>query len=211
MSYTVIAPVGDNLQAIFIGMKEFPTERVVLVSETKNLKEADGLKRKLEDFTIPTEIIEIEGNLMGEMFKIFGGLCSKYEEDKILVNVATGDKMSTCAALSASFANGLKAIGVEGGKTMVLPIIKLSYYNELSDSKLNILENMDTGEFVSMQELSKKLDMSISLLSYHINGNYKYKGLKDFRLVDVKSKSKNLYVRLSKMGELILKGYIKRK
>ena len=51
--------------------------------------------------------------------------------------------------------------------------------------------------------------MSISLLSYHINGNYKHKGLKEFRLVELKEQNKNLLVKLSEIGDLLLKGYIK--
>jgi hypothetical protein len=51
--------------------------------------------------------------------------------------------------------------------------------------------------------------MSVSLLSYHINGNYKYKGLKEYRLVDTKETNKNLLISLSDMGKLLLKGYIK--
>jgi len=53
--------------------------------------------------------------------------------------------------------------------------------------------------------------MSLSLLSYHINGNFKYKGLKEFRLVEIKESNKNVFVRLSEMGNLLLKGYIKPK
>ena len=38
----------------------------------------------------------------------------------------------------------------------------------------------------------KKLKMSISLLSYHINGNLKYKGLKEFRLIELKEENNSL-------------------
>jgi len=79
--------------------------------------------------------------------------------------------------------------------------------NELSDNKMKILKNLSM-EVISLQKLSKKVNMSISLLSYHINGNYKYKGLKEFRLIEVEEKQKQLYVKLSQMGDLLLKGYI---
>ena len=52
MGYVVIAPVGDNLQALFIGMKEFPTEKVILITPKKNLTAARKLAKKLEEFTI---------------------------------------------------------------------------------------------------------------------------------------------------------------
>jgi hypothetical protein len=214
MGYTVIAPVGDNTKALFVGMKQFPTEKVILVTPKPYLKEAEKLVKKLEVFTIKAEIQEIETNIMEEMFRVFGNLCfiHKCEEDKcddLIVNVATGDRVSTCAALSAAFANGLKAFGVIGDQCMLMPIMKLSYYNQLSQNKLEILKNLEAVEYTSLKDLSKKVSMSISLLSYHINGNYKYKGLKEFRLVEVQEKSKQLLVKLSSMGDLLLKGYIK--
>tara|TARA_B100000315_G_C14417801_1_gene514066 strand:- start:190 stop:870 length:681 start_codon:yes stop_codon:yes gene_type:complete len=209
MRYKVIAPVGDNPKALFVGIKEFPTEKVFLVTPSKNIREAQKLRKKLDDFTIQSEIIEISGNMLEEMFEAFGKICSNYNHDEIVVNVATGDRMSTCAALSASFANGLKAFGVSGDDVMVMPIMKLSYYHELSDNKLKILKELDQNDFISLKDLSKKVSMSISLLSYHINGNYKYKGLKEFRLVDVKEQKNQLFIKLSEMGNLILKGYIK--
>lgn len=211
MGYTIIAPVGDNLKALFVGMKEFPTEKVILISPSANIKDAEGLREKLDDFTIKSEIVEIKDNLMEGMFKEFGRICSIYNNDELIVNVATGDRMSTCAALSAAFANGLKAIGVVGNQCMLLPIMKLSYYNELNENKLKILKELKADDYITLKELHKATNMSISLLSYHINGNLKFKGLKEFRLVEVKDKNKNLFVKLSDMGNLLLKGYIQQK
>ena len=211
MGYTVIAPVGDNPKALFVGMKQFPTEKVILITPSDNIDTTKKLTKQLEDFTIKSEIIELKGNMMEDMFKTFAKLVSIYDHDDLITNVATGDRMSTCAALSAAFANGLKAFGIMGDKPFLLPIMKFSYYKELSDNKLRILQEMDFKNYISLKELSQRLDMSISLLSYHINGNYKYKGLKEFRLVEIKEKNKNLMVKLSEMGNLLLKGYIKPK
>jgi len=211
MGYTVLAPVGDNLKALFVGMKEFPTEKVILITPAERLNDAKKLTKKLDEFTINSEIVEIGDNMMEDMFRIFGNICSIYENDDLIVNVATGDRMSTCAALSAAFANGLKAIGMMENKCFLLPIMKLSYYHELNENKLKILNKLDVEDYISLKDLSKKLDMSISLLSYHINGNYKYKGLKEFRLVEVRAENKQVLVKLSEMGNLLLKGYIKQK
>ncbi len=208
MGFTVIAPVGDNLKALFVGIKDFPTEKFILITPKHNVKAAKSVAEKLRDFTIKSEIIEIEDDVMGEMFKVFSRLCALYPENQLIVNVATGDRMSTCAALSAAFANGMKAFGVMGDKTMLLPIMKLSYYNEISENKMKVLKKLDVDSYVSIKELNKRLGMSVSLLSYHINGNYKHKGLKELRLVETKEEKKNLFVKLSKMGHLLISGYI---
>ena len=124
------------------------------------------------------------------------------------MNVATGDKLSTCAALSAAFANGLKAFGIMDGTPMLLPIMKLSYYNELTDSKFKILTNMHGDDPITLTQLAERTGMSVSLLSYHLNGTLKYKGLVSLRLVEVKERNKNLLIKLSQLGSLLLKGYI---
>ncbi|MAF36557.1 hypothetical protein CL622_05575, partial [archaeon] len=175
MGYTVMAPVGDNLTALFVGMKEFPTQKVILIAPMDKLKEAQQLEEQLNTFTVSTQIIEVEGNMMEAMFKTFGQMCAIYQPDELIVNVATGDRMSTCAALSAAYANGLKAFGVVGDKTMLMPIMKLSYYNELSDNKLAILSKLDSEDHMPLKKLAEETGLSISLLSYHVNGNYKYK------------------------------------
>lgn len=208
MGYIVVAPVGDNLRALFVGIREFPTEKVILVAPTSKLKDAKDLSKKLNDLTIKSKIIEISGNMMEEMFRVFGELCSSYDDENIIVNVATGDRMSTCAALSAAFANGLRAFGVMENKTMLMPIMRLSYYKELNANKLRILSKIG-HDYISLSELSKRLGMSVALLSYHINGTYKTKGLKNYQLVELKRDKKSLLIRLSTIGKLLLKGYIK--
>ena len=67
---------------------------------------------------------------------------------------------------------------------------------------------MNQNSCLPLKQLSDNLNMSISLLSYHINGNQKHKGLKEFRLVEVEEEDKNMCVKLSEMGNLLLKGYI---
>ena len=210
MGYVVIAPVGDNLKALFIGMKEFPTEKVILITPKNMLKAARKLAKKLDGFAIETEIMEIGEGLMSEMFAAFGRIMSNYPEEKLIVNVSTGDRMSTCAALSAAYANGLKAFGVRGNQPMLLPIMKLSYYEQLSASKLRILGELGADSYVSLKELGKRLGMSSSLLYYHVNGNFKYRGLREFRLVEIKEERRNQYIRLSTMGDLLVRGYIER-
>ena len=207
MGHVVIAPVGDNLKALFIGIKEFSTERVILLSPKENLREAHSLARKLEEFTIHVEIQELGPNLMGGMFAAFGEVCSRFSEEQLLVNVATGDRLSTCAALSAAYANGLRAFGVMGEHTMLLPIMKLSYYDHLSESKFRILQAL-REEWEELGPLAAKLKISSSLLHYHIQGSSRYRGLKEMRLVEAQERGKSLMLRRSTLGELLLRGYI---
>ncbi len=205
MRYVVIAPVGNNLNALFTGLKEFPTEKIVLVCPKDNLKIAEKARRDLKRFDIPVEIKEVSGNSIEEMFKIVAEVKSREGEKKIIVNTATGDRMSTCAVLSAAFVNGLKAFDVVDGQVMLLPVLKFSYYNALTDKKLRILKLLNDKEAMSIGELSKKTGMSLPLTYYHINGTLREDGLRELELVEVLDKST---VKLSVLGKLLVKGYI---
>lgn len=211
MGYTVIAPIGPNMQALFIGMKEFPTERVILLAMPNQEKEAKKISDKLDLFTIKTSTKILKGNILESVFKEFAILCNINDNDDLIVNVATGAHAMTCATLSAAYANGLKAFDIMGETSIMLPIMKLSYYHELSNNKMEIIRNLDENDYEPIASIAKRLKISISLLSYHINGNDKYKGLKEHRLIETKLINKNLHIKLSSMGSLLLKGYIKEK
>lgn len=208
MGYVVIAPVGDNVDALFVGLKEFPTERVVLIAPPSKVKDALRVKKDLERFKIPATIEEVTGNLMEAMFEVIARIKQIEVSREILVNVATGDRVSTCAALSAAFVNGLKAFGVEQDKVMLLPILKFSYYKMLTDRKLGILRLLHSKGSKTLEELSRDTKMSPPLVSYHINGNRKAEGLKQLGLVEAAEGKGESVMQLTMLGRLLVKGYI---
>ena len=54
MKNIVIAPVGDNLDPLFIGIKEFNTEKVILVTPGERVHIANQAKKDL-DMTVTVE------------------------------------------------------------------------------------------------------------------------------------------------------------
>lgn len=205
----VIAPVGDNMDALYIGIKDFPTERVILITPQDRIEDAKKAQENLKKFKIPVQIMEIKGNIWEEMFQKIAEIKAIEKDKDIIINTATGDRVSTCAATSAAFVNGLKAISVEGDSTMMLPVLKFSYYNMLTDKKMDILKLLKKPDCCSsLEELSKKTKMSLPLISYHINGNLKSEGLKDMGLVDTNENKGKVAVTLSTLGRLLIKGYV---
>ena len=117
--------------------------------------------------------------------------------------------MTTCAATSAAFVNGLKAMSVMGNDAMMLPVLKFSYYSLLTDKKMDIMNLLnEPGCCSSLEELSKKTKMSLPLISYHINGNLKSEGLKEMGLVETTEQKGRINLKLSMLGRLLLKGYV---
>jgi len=205
----VIAPVGDNMDDLYVGIKEFPTERVILITPEDRIDEAKKVQEELKKFKIPVQIAEIKGNVWEAMFQKIAEIKAIEKDKDIIINTATGDKVSTCAATSAAFVNGLKAMSVTDGMAMMLPVLKFSYYNMLTDKKMAILKLLKKPDCCSsLEELSKKTKMSLPLISYHINGNLKSEGLKDMGLVDTEEEKGKIAVKLSTLGRLLIKGYV---
>ena len=205
----IIAPVGDNMDALFIGLNEFPTEKVILLTPKDRLKEAERAVKDLDRFRIPSQIMEIKGNIWEEMFSKIAEISEGGKGKNILVNTATGDRSTTCAATSAAFVNGIKAFSVDNGKTMLLPVLKFSYYKMLTDKKMELLKMLSRPDCcLSLEDLSKKTKMSPPLISYHINGNLKSEGLKQMGLIETMEKKGRIEIKLSTLGIMLLKGYI---
>ncbi len=203
----IVAPVGDYMEELYIGIKNIPTEKVFLICPKDRLTDAQEAQKNLEMFKIPTKIKMIEGNIWEEVFKEVA-LVKKYENQEVIVNVSTGDRESRCAATSAAFINGLKAFGVEGDEIMMLPVLKFSYYSMLTDKKMALLKTINQDCCASLEELGKKSNMSLPLVSYHINGNLKSEGLKSMGLVETEEAKGKVKIKLSSLGKMLLKGYV---
>ncbi|MBI2675777.1 MAG: hypothetical protein HYX24_04930 [Candidatus Aenigmarchaeota archaeon] len=209
MKYTIVAPVGDNIGALFVSIKEFPTERIVLISAQDRMADAEKAIDDLKKFSIDSEVIRIEGNVWEELFRVVGQL-SKAGRENIVVNVATGDRNMQCAATSAAFVNGLKAVSVENNEIMPLPVLRFNYYKILSGRKMKILEILLSQPDCcsSLEQLSQLAGMSLPLISYHINGTPKSDGLKTMGLAEAEEKKGRVSLRLTALGRLLLKGYV---
>lgn len=204
----IIAPVGDNINALFIGIKEFSTEKVYLLTPLEYSKTAKNTAKDLERFGIGSQIVEIKGELWEAMFRKIGEI-SKAEKGNVLINTATGDRITTCAATSAAFVHGIKAFSVDKGSAMLLPILKFSYYKLITDKKMKILKMLNQPNCcISLEELAKKNKMSLPLICYHVNGNLKSEGLKEMELVETREINGKVEIKLSILGKMLLHGYI---
>jgi hypothetical protein len=143
------------------------------------------------------------------MLELISNLKVGEGEDRIIVNAATGDRIGACIALIAAYINGVKAVGVMNGQTMVLPILKLTYYRGLSDKKMGLLRQIfKMGGETSLEELARESRMALPLLLYHIVGDKQRDGLKPMGLVEYYRGEGRSFVRLTKLGRLLVKGHL---
>jgi len=211
MKSILVAPLGPYPDALYATIKEVPVEKIILISSEEYLDSASKIKKDFEKFKIDVNVIKIEGNLWEETFRVISEIKSRVPADKdVIINVGAADRRIMCAATSAAFVNGLKAIDLENGNLMPLPVLKFSYYKLLSDKKMGILRVVfkEKDCCASLEELSNKTKMSLPLIAYHINGNTKSEGLKQMGLVDTKEVRGRIKVTLTELGNLLVKGYV---
>lgn len=208
--HTLIAPVGENIDLLFRAITLFSFEKAILIVPKQKLALAESTKKELARLGVPAHIKPIEGNIWEELFRVITEI-AQYEKSKLLViNVSSGDQSMQCAATSAAFVNGIKAFTVENGEPMLLPVLKFSYYTQLTEKKMQILKLLynDPTCCMSMEQLSKRLKMSLPLLSYHINGNLKSEGLHEHGLIETTETKGKVAISLTMLGKLLIKGYI---
>jgi hypothetical protein len=203
--YTVIAPVGDHLGALFTALRDFPAERVFLLTPERHRKDAERARQGLARLPVPASVVPIGPAVWEEMFAKVADIKAAERGRELLVVPASGDRTSTCAITCAAFVNGLKAVSVEGEETMLLPVLKFSYYKLLSDKKLGLLRILHAQGPLRLEALARKARMSLPLLSYHVHGNLKSEGLEELGLVEFEGRTA---LRLSMLGRLLIKGYI---
>ena len=211
MKWNIIAPVGENLGSTYTAIREFPTERIYLVSTGKHKEKVEELKKVTDNFRIPVQVVEVKGTLLEGMFRAVTQIKAAVNEESILVNVSSGDNLDNCAALAAAYVNGLKAFSVVENTVMMLPVLKFSYYRLLPERKLSILKFLKAQPDCcsSLEDLSRRLGLSLPLISYHINGSAKAEGLVSQGLVEVHlGPHGRTQVLLSELGRLIAEGLV---
>jgi len=211
LKYNIVAPIGSNLESVFVAIREFPTEKIYLIFNGKNREKIEDLKAVAQRLKIGVQVIDIKGSLLEGMFKTFAQIKSGVNEDSLLVNVSSGDNLDNCAALSASYVNGLKAFTVIDDKLMMLPVLKFSYYRLLPERKLAIIMFLKTQPDCcsSLEDLAKRTGMSLPLVSYHVNGNSKVEGLLTQGLVETHLGPRGkTQIMLTELGRLIAEGAI---
>lgn len=186
-----IATFGQDKEGILSGIRNFPIHRLILLHYEEDTKAAEEFSRNLRStLGVPMSLRMIASpDIIRSAMEHISDIIKKEGDQfqQILINVSAGDKMIGCAALSCAFINGIKAFGTDSeGKPMLLPIMKLSYNEIISDAKIKILQALDKagGAIENLDELTKLTNLGKPLLSYHIQGNDESKGLVHLGLVD---------------------------
>lgn len=209
-----IATFGsDGQDAIAFGIKNFPIHKLILICFHEDKNRAEEFSRRIKSIlglpitiTLVTQenVIRDTMDRINEILQLHGN-----EFEDILMNISCGDKLLGCAALSTAFIHGVKAFGMDYTHTMplMMPVLKLSYNEIISDAKKKILMAIDSagGSVDSLDHLEKISGFGKPLLSYHVQGSKDAKGLVKLGLVDIEKGERNkISTKITTLGKLLI-------
>ena len=207
-----IATVGEDTSGVLAGVRNAPSNKLVLICYQHDKEIARRLGTSITE-TLKTDVdlydnVRVEQSYK-DIMRVFSEIIEKNRDqyDEYLLNVSSGDKMICIAAAVTSFILGFKAFFCKGDECVMLPPMKLSYTELVSEVKLSILKALDKagGEVDSLDQLSKLTNYGKPLLSYHIHGSEDARGLIDLGLADAIRHSRGkTKVRLTTLGKMLL-------
>ena len=209
-----IATFGsDGQDGIAIGIRSFPIHKLALICFSSDKNKAEEFSRKIREvlgIPITINLVAKENVIRDTMERVTEILNLNGKEfQQVLMNVSSGDKLLGCAALSTAFINGIKAFGKDetGTSPLLMPVLKLSYSEIISEAKIKILKAIDSvgGTIDSLDKLEQISGYGKPLLTYHVQGARDSKGLVDLGLVEVERGDRGkISVKLTTLGKLLV-------
>jgi len=209
-----IATFGsDGQDGIALGIRSFSVHKLALICFNSDKNRAEDFAKKIKSVLgVPITItIVTKENVVRDTMESVNEILNLHakEFEQVLLNVSSGDKLIGCAALSAAFINGIQAFGMDDTHTvpLLMPVLKLSYNEIISEAKIKILRSINTagGVIQSLEQLEQISGYGKPLLSYHVQGAKDSKGLADLGLVEVEKGDRGkISARLTTLGKLLV-------
>lgn len=208
-----IATFGNEGQeGIASGIRNFPVHKLALVCYSEDKQKAEEFARKIFGVLGVRATVNVvtRENVIRDTMERVSEILAREGKDyqQVLMNVSSGNKLIGCAALSAAFVNGIKTFGMdESGMPLMMPVLKLSYNEIISEAKLKILKaiNDQGGSVESFEQLEQASGFGKPLLSYHVMGSKEARGLAELGLLEVeKGERGRVSTKLTTLGKLLV-------
>lgn len=202
---------NDN-DFILMGIRSFPINKLVLICFDYDKQSAEDFGKKIRNVLgIEISVYPVQfKNVIRDVMEAFNAIINTNKQfPQLLVNVSSGEKLLGCAALSSAFINGIKTFGMDPFENtpILMPVLKLSYNEIISDAKLKILKSIENvgGVVESLEHLEQVSGYGKPLLSYHVQGGKDSKGLASLGLVEIEKKDRGkISTKVTALGKLLI-------
>ena len=205
-----IAILGGNDEAVFVGLRNFPTHKLALVTPPEAASQSATISAKLADtLKLAVSVVEVKDGSTQAVLDTIGQLVRKEraEFEDFLINIGSAGRTLACAGLTAAFVYGIKAFDVRDQQPEMFPVMKFSYIEAVTAPKIEILRAIERsgGRVESLEMLSGIMNYGKPLLSYHIRGSQESRGLESLGLVEIeRGRRGRLQVKLTQLGRTLL-------
>jgi len=205
-----IALLGGSDEPVFVGLRNFPAHKLLLITLPENAAQSKSLAAKLEDaLKLSASMIEIHDGSIQSMLDTIGQILQGETDgfQDFLINIGSAQKELACAGVVAAFLYGIKVFDVKGDHPEMYPVMRFSYAQAVTSPKLEILRAIERsgGDVESLEALRGIVNYGKPLLSYHIHGSPESKGLEALGLVEIeRGKRGRLRVKLTPLGRTLL-------
>lgn len=203
---------NDDNEYILMGIRSFPINKLALICFDYDSQCAEDFAKKIKNvlgIQIAIYTVRFKNVIQDVMGRFNEIISTNTEFSQLIVNVSSGNKLLGCAALSSAFINGIKAFGMDPfeNSPILMPVLKLSYNEIVSEAKLKILRSIETagGTVESLEQLEQITGYGKPLLSYHVQGGKNAKGLASLGLLDVERKDRGkISAVVTTLGKLLI-------
>ena len=205
-----ISILSGNDEAVFVGLRNFPAHKLILISLPEHAEQSRSLSARLTDtLKLPLATIEVRDSSVQAMLDVIGLIIKNERENfqDFMINVGSAGKRLACAGVTAAFVYGIKAFDVAGDHPEAFPVMAVLYTEALTTPKIEILRAIQAsgGVVESLEALSGIVNYGKPLLSYHIRGSRESRGLESLGLVETeRGKRGRLSVKLTPLARTLL-------
>ncbi len=201
MAYTLIAPIGKNSKHLFTVLKDHHITSVILLCAKEYEGVASRVGRALQKVQISARVDVIATSLSESLLP----LLKNRDNTFTLLHAGCADQDAAITTISAAYLFGIPVFAVQQNIVSELPLLRIKYNDIISGKKQDILKVIASkGVFSSLDLLAKEVNMSVPLVSYHIHGNAKSKGLEALGIVETRSENGYTKISLTKLGSSIV-------
>lgn len=204
--YIMFIPVGEQTEPIYEGFRHVKEiDKVYLLASDKTEKHAKEIRDKIGAI-YKTEIIKIHPERLDDIMEKLMDIIAENKDKKIISNITGGTKVMShaCYIISSYLGGDAFYIFKRDDNSMEyveMPMlkIKLNSIIEEKSTRKRILEKLREKDYDSMTSLAKDLRIKDSTLSVLLDQ------LEKQGLVNLEREGRNLNIRISKTGKIILK------
>ncbi|RLI91249.1 MAG: hypothetical protein DRO95_04715 [Candidatus Altiarchaeales archaeon] len=202
----MFVPVGEQIKPIYEGFKYVKNiEKVYLIASNKTERYAHDIKKRIE-YIYDTEIVLVDPEKLDDIMEKLIDVVSENKDREIISNITGGTKvMSHACYILCSYLGG-DAFYIfkrdDGSMEYVdMPMLKIKLNSVIEDrsTRERILEKLMESEYDSMTSLARELRIKDSTLSVILDQ------LKEQGLVILERSGRNLRIKISKTGKILLR------